>query len=135
MIERHPPPSPRRAARGFSLVEVLVALLVLAIPLLALGLLQAQSQRSSVAAFQRTLAEVQALDMAERMWLDLQDPEGELDAWRSTHETSLPGWEGTVENVPGDPDLYRIRIEWSSPASAGGRAGFEHQVRLPRVAP
>ena len=110
-------------------------MLVLVVPLLALGLLMARSQMASTAAFQRTLAEVHALDMAERMWLSLDDPSSDLSAWAAAHGASLPGWDGDVEPVAGETDLFRIRIGWDSPAAAGGRAEFEHLVRLPRVAP
>ncbi len=62
-----------RAARGFSLIEVLVALVILSVGLLGLGLLQATSLKASFGANHRTVATnlaYQLLDMvrANRLW-------------------------------------------------------------------
>ncbi len=60
---------PHSAARqsGFSLIEVLIALLVLAVGLLGLSALQAQGLRGGTSAHQRSQAVVLAYDMMERM--------------------------------------------------------------------
>ena len=55
-------------ARGFSLIEVLVAVVVLGIGLLAVGGLQLSSLREAQAGYQRTLASLAAQDSAERLW-------------------------------------------------------------------
>lgn len=57
---------PAREA-GFSMIEVLVALLIITVGLLAMGSLQANSMRSTNDAFMRTQAGIAAQDMADRM--------------------------------------------------------------------
>jgi type IV pilus assembly protein PilV len=52
---------------GFTMVEVLIALIVLAIGLLGLAGLQASALRNDQAAFMRTQATVLAYDIADRM--------------------------------------------------------------------
>ena len=56
-----------RGAAGFSLIEVLVALLVLSIGLLGMAALQAVSLKSNHGAYQRTQATFLAYDMMDRM--------------------------------------------------------------------
>lgn len=57
----------RQRARGFTLVEVLVTVVVLALGLLALAGLQAMSKKSAFEAMQRTTAGVLANDLVARM--------------------------------------------------------------------
>lgn len=57
----------RRAARGFSMIEVLVALLVLAIGLLGFALLQTMNLRYTQSANQRTQAINLAYDLLDQM--------------------------------------------------------------------
>ncbi len=54
-------------ARGFTLIEVLVSLIILSIGLLGLGLLQASSLKSSFSANQRTVATNLAYQMIDMM--------------------------------------------------------------------
>ncbi|TVP75053.1 MAG: hypothetical protein EA352_09185 [Gemmatimonadales bacterium] len=123
-----------RARGGFTLVEVLVALLVLMVSVLALVQLQWGSLRASTDGTQVTLVQVQALDMAERVWLDVSDPLSQVSEWQEEHEASLPGWTGSVEADAADPRLVRIRIEWDGPSSSGATR-HDHWVRVPGVAP
>jgi type IV pilus assembly protein PilV len=61
------PSSLTRGAPGFTLVEVLVALVVLAVGLLGIGVLLVASLQSSRLALQRTAAVLLAADMADRI--------------------------------------------------------------------
>lgn len=120
---------------GFSIVEVVIALVVLTIAVLGMVRMQTGAMQAGTSGVQATLVQVQALDMGERIWMDLSDPLGRVDDWRSAHEESLPEWSGDVAAEPSDPQLIRIRIEWDAPAADGGRQRHDHFVRVPRVAP
>jgi len=126
---------PALGKAGFSLVEVMVTLVILSVGLVGLSQLQWGSSRASTESVQRGMVQVQALDMGERIWLDLRDPLGEVAAWQAAHSGSLPGWSGEVEEDPSDSDLIRIRIEWQGSSASGIRPRFDHFVRIPQVAP
>jgi type IV pilus assembly protein PilV len=57
----------RRTERGFTLIEVLVALVILSIGLLGLGLLQASSLKASFGSNHRTMATNLAYEMLDMM--------------------------------------------------------------------
>ena len=57
-----------RSVGGFTLIEVLVALLVLTIGLVALAALNLTSMKSAHSSYYRSIASSVALDFEERMW-------------------------------------------------------------------
>jgi type IV pilus assembly protein PilV len=58
-------------SQGFTLLEVLIALLVLTIGLVGLAVLTVQSLQNTHSALYSSLASSAALDIEERLWLDL----------------------------------------------------------------
>src|SRR5262245_8151399 len=82
-------PPMMRSCRGFSLMEVLVAMLVLAIGLLGLSSLQAQSMKFNHDAFVRSQATILAYDIMDKMRAD---------------PGSGPDYEAASELLAGDPD-------------------------------
>ncbi len=70
MVRPRIPKPPARRPAGYSLVEVLVALLVLSIGLLGLGFLQAQGMRFNTESYMRTQATAIAYDILDRMRLN-----------------------------------------------------------------
>ncbi|MFC1626296.1 type IV pilus modification protein PilV [Pseudomonadota bacterium] len=56
---------------GFTLIELMVAMLILSVGLLALASLQASSLRSTQTAYMRTQAGIAAMEMAERMRVNI----------------------------------------------------------------
>ena len=58
---------PRSAQRGFTLLEVMIALLIFGVGLLTVAALQTVSKRANYEALQRTTASFLAMDMMERM--------------------------------------------------------------------
>lgn len=67
MKAQHSRPKIRPRQRGFSLLEILVALAVLSIGLLGLAALQTMSLRMGHDSYQRTQATMLAYDMVDRM--------------------------------------------------------------------
>jgi prepilin-type N-terminal cleavage/methylation domain-containing protein len=120
---------------GFTLIEVVVSLILLTVGLFAVAQLFVATSMASHGSLHRTVAEIQAVDMGERMWMDLGDPLTGVDDWQAVHDGSLPGWEGTVELVDaGSPEVYRIRVAWTERRVTGNAPPFfDHFVRLPRV--
>lgn len=57
--------------KGFSLLEVLIAVLVIAFGLLGMAALQLKTVQNSHSAYQRTVASIIAMDAAERLWINL----------------------------------------------------------------
>ena len=69
----HKPLPSRR--RGFTLIEVMVALVILAVGLLGMASLMARSQKSNESAYARSQATLMAYDFVERMRANLIAPE------------------------------------------------------------
>jgi len=127
---------------GFSLIESLISMLVMAIGLLGLAALQIKSVQFSQASMQQSMAAIQATDMAERLWSNLCALNDEavtqtlIEEWSAEHGSSMPGWEGDVRRH--DAHRYTIEIQWQNvkvAQSAGGEAAplstLAHEVELP----
>ncbi len=56
---------------GFSLIEALIALVVLSIGLIGVAAMQLKALQSANAGYQRSLASVAAVDAQERLWAQL----------------------------------------------------------------
>ncbi|AHK79224.1 pilus assembly protein PilV [Ectothiorhodospira haloalkaliphila] len=138
---------------GFSLIEALVALLVLSVGLLGLAGLQLLGMQSSHSAYQRTVASVIAADAGERLWIKLAEEGGELtqadvqavrDDWRDhwqhqagadadgNYPVSLPGMSDASITCDND-NVCLISVRWSEGRfdEPGDESQFEYRVRLP----
>jgi type IV pilus assembly protein PilV len=138
-------PNPDRA-RGFSLIEVLVAVVVLSIGLLGLAALQVSGLRVGQSSFYRAQAAQLATDMADRLRanagearaceLALTDtPSGstkcqrDLAEWR-TRLLALPGGNGEVDVDP-VTNLVTISVRWDDSRGGGDtNANFALVTRL-----
>jgi type IV pilus assembly protein PilV len=119
---------------GMTLIEALVALLVLSIGLLGVAGLQWEALRSNHGAHLRSQATILAHDIADRMRANRTDaldgayivdigevPAGgtlaDLDvvAWKESLADILPAGDGQVEMVELTPDrdVARITIQWT----------------------
>jgi len=122
---------------GFTLLEVLIALLVLAIGLLGLAALQTTGLRSNQMATMRTLATQLAYDMTDRMranpaGVDAQDyviatnetpadppvtrADTDLTEWRA-QVARLPGGLSSITRNAGPPVTHEITVYWDEERS------------------
>lgn len=127
---------PIRQAKGFTLIELMVAILVLAIGLLGLAGLQVIGLRSGHNAYLRTQATLLAQDMADRMrnnrenlasYLGTETADKcdaslcsgaqmagyDLAKWHEAIINQLPGGSGVITNDPGGSLVYKINITWN----------------------
>jgi len=146
------PPRPRpmsRKTRGFTLVEVLIALLVLSIGMLGIAALYLESLRASRSALVRTQAVTLAADIGDRIRANralvgaydcggtCEAGEGgnaiavgDLNAWRTAVAAQLPGGVGSVAFVAGGantPDAYTVTIGWTE---IGYTSPITYQLRV-----
>ncbi len=150
---------PRVRAGGFTLIESLVALLIMSIGLLGVAALQLASLQANHGAFQRTQATFLAQDIVDRMRanrdaavagqydIDFGDAppatpsttaEIDLAAWRNRLVATLPaGAAGTDGSQPSgeiatDPatDTITVRIRWDDSKGADELLVMGLTVRL-----
>jgi len=133
--------TPAREQRGFTLIEVLVAALVLSVGLLGLAGLQAVGQKLSHSAYQRSQAASLAYEMADAIranaanagdytgthgpgscdgalsWADTGSVAGDdLAEWANRIACLLPGGQGSITR---SDDEMAIAITWSEERARG----------------
>lgn len=138
------PSIPRvRHQRGLSLLEVLVAIVILSLGLLGMAGLQAASLRASQGSLYRAQAAQYADDMAERMRANLGDARNYGIAFgaaaptgTSVRERDLADWLAKLRTLPAGAgsvqvdlasNLVRISVRWDD-TRAGGPADASYTV-------
>lgn len=126
---------------GFTLLEVLIAILVLSIGLLGLAGLMASSIRNNHSAYQRTQAIWLAYDMIDRMRVNRDNALAstnnynipiatttssstgmagtDVDAWKVTLANALPAGDGSVA-VNSTTRAVTVVIQWDDSRGTGG---------------
>jgi type IV pilus assembly protein PilV len=122
-------PIKRKSQRGTTLIETLVALVVLSVGLLGIAALQMTSLRNNRGAHLRSQAQVLAYDIADRMRANRNAAQAnaylttlaagatgtglvltDLQAWKGTLAEALPGGQGEIVRVG---EMFRITIQWT----------------------
>lgn len=138
-----------RASAGFSLVEVLVALVILSIGLLGLAGLQTRGVRDNHGAYLRTQATLSAKDLVDRMRANRSaalagaydvDFGVEVAPGATVASQDLSQWQATLARLPGpgqgkvavDKDNRRVRVDisWDDSRGAEARATLELETEL-----
>ena len=117
--------------RGATMLEILVAVLVLAIGILALVGLQAKAITSTSDAKYRVEAATYADELIGMMWADrtnrasyatFSDPSGVAQAWRTRVMNGLPGAGVPVITMTGTATdaLVSVTLTWTPPGLPNG---------------
>lgn len=133
---------PRRRAGGFTMVEALVALVVLAIGLLGIAALYLDSLRGGRTAIYRSQAVMAAADLADRIRNNrsavagyatafattvatvaacettagctaAEQAQNDLARWKAVLASVLPAGQGSVATTAGTPNVYVITVQWT----------------------
>ena len=142
--------SPRNMTSGFTLLEVLIALVVFSFGLLALATLMAKGLQYNTSALHRSYASSQAYDIADRVranrdgvYTDTSDTDSDpgclssgcnsdemrrfdLWQWNETNAAVLPGGSGTVTFAS---PIYTVTITWDDDRDGQADDSFEFTFR------
>lgn len=142
---------------GFTLLEVLIALIILAVGLLGMASLTVHSMQSNQSAYMRSQASVLAYDMADRMRTNYigatttttytaatatapscpsgcsPSEQAQLDVaqWRAALQSSMPGATATITRTSAGADIfaYQITINWTD-AGASDLSSSSFSLRV-----
>lgn len=129
------PPTTERLQGGFSLIEAMVALLVLSVGLLGMAAIQTRALSDASQAYDATLATLAGVDAQERLWEQLFDaPCTDItashlqsewrQAWFSAQGAPLQAYASGTLELDGDNEC---RFIISVPVAEG----FSYRLRLP----
>lgn len=131
-----------RQAAGFTLIESLIALIVVSIGLLGIAALYVETLRFGRSAQNQTQAVYVAADLADRMRANRVPVDGyagtgagaraiaDLAEWRALVAARLPQGAGEVRFMDGTSDTpaaYTIRVSWHE---MGGSTPLIYELRL-----
>ena len=148
----------RNRSQGFTLLEVLVAMVVLSIGLLGLSGLQTSSLRNNHSAFLRSQATLLSNDIIDRMRANSDSALAgdydidyaatptsstctsgcsatdvaniDLGEWRA-YLARLPGREGQIDvPVPGEPNVAEVRVRWADTRDSSNKLEIVTRVQL-----
>lgn len=106
---------PRPRAAGFTLIEIMVAVLILAIGLLGVAGLEATGLRQNTSAYQRSQATLLAYDISERMRANLPGvTNGDYNGAAGTQQTNCTTTQGCSSAQMAANDIY----EWKQAVAA-----------------
>jgi len=134
--------------RGFSLIEALIALVVLSIGLIGVAAMQLKALQGATAGYQRSVASVAAVDAQELLWAELADQSCvNIDvsavqaAWEAywfgaSSETPIRGFSGDiVDSSTSSLGTCEFRIDINLEQNPGDiePETFTYTFRLPQL--
>ena len=145
-------PRARGAQRGTTLIETLVALVVLSIGLLGIAALQMTSLRNNRGAHLRSQAQVMAYDIADRVRANRgialtngynvelgEDPNSsnalaqlDLERWKEAVGLTLPSGDGAVAIDVGT-NVVTVTVTWADTTTGGTEAPAESFTTRTRI--
>lgn len=137
----------RRGQSGMTLIEVLIAVLVLSVGLLGLAAMQTVSLRQNQSAAVRSQATLLAYEITDRMRANRQGaldgdynlaidaatptpsdiPTTDLAEWRNELDLRLPAGTGSVDV---DDEIATIVVQWDDSRGAEAPITFQYMTRL-----
>lgn len=122
-------------SRGFSLIEALIALLVLSIGMLGAAAMQLNALQSAHIAYQRSIATLAAQDAQERLWAQMAYPDcpswSDTDSWNDAWSRYLPGFANHSSVSDQGDCVFDIIVGWDEGRVEAGQETFTYRVRLP----
>jgi type IV pilus assembly protein PilV len=137
MISQRPRPLTTRSlrrARGFTLIEILVSLLLFSVGILGMAGFQAVSTRTSVDASERSRAALMANEMIAKMWeaRSTSLEEDALEEWGERLKEALnKDAVGVVTPLNDDIDAVLITITWPSVARDSTTSTYITEFAIP----
>lgn len=131
------------SASGFTLLEALVALLVLSLGVLGVAAMQLQALQSAHMGYQRSLASLIAIDAQERAWAELAETGGCPDS-EEIEGDWVGHWfgagrllrdEGSAFEGDGDDCTYDVNVIWEEERLGDDETlgTFDYVFRLPEL--
>ena len=118
-----------KSQQGFSLLEVMIALLIFSVGLLGLAGMQMAGLQSNHSAMMRTIATLQSYDMAERLRSNrvgnYANPnagsvaDNDITTWNQMVARELPSGQGQIQVLGGG--LFNVSVMWDE--NRNGAAG------------
>jgi len=147
-VHSHPhrnTPNQVRSKAGFTLLEVLIALLILSIGLIGVAVLTVQSLQNTHSSLYTSIASTAALDYEERLWLDVArrssgcpDPSNTFPNPFASHwatsgsNLGLPGLVLTISTpTPGPPVRSLVfNLTWDDGRFGSEPESFTYETRV-----
>lgn len=127
-------PTPRRRQAGFSLIEVLTAILIFSLGILGLVGLQTQAIQFSTSAEDSNRAAMLANEIVATMWVNQSAavPDAVLTAWQArVADPKVDGLPNGVGDVDVAGNQATITITWRAPnAPAGSQNRYVTQATI-----
>lgn len=134
------PTAPTRQS-GISLLEVLIALLILGLAVVPLVFAQLQALKQTQSSYMRTVATLQVLDYVEQRWAEPCASATRLTqleaAWQQAHQNTLPLPEAPLPALRVEPGtaandfVTTLTRNWSDERLKNSAQSYQFQLKFP----